>query len=173
MSHGADILDWFLDHGANLTSHKIWQAVWGIVHEDAMARLLQINRRTAIQPPSLQAAVVNYKVGTTRLLLAAGAPVNTGRIGYQGGYDEYLDCPMSSALIEVTSPRWMKDADSAENIQKRLELARLLLEHGADVNEQGNFDWSAMDYLKARDRYTIPDPLRELFKKFGHDPDNM
>lgn len=173
LSHGADILDWLLDHGARLNSHEVWLAVWSNVHEDAMARLLQINRYAAIKPPSLQAAAVNYQVGTVRLLLAAGAPPNTGKIGYQGGSDEYHDLPMSSALIEVTSPRWMRDANSAENIQKRLELARLLLEHGADVNEQGNFDWSAMNYLRAKDKYSIPDPLRELFKYYGHDPDNV
>jgi hypothetical protein len=172
LSDGADVLNWFLDHGAILSDLEVWHAGWMSVHEDATARLLKLNSKMAICRPTLQAAVLNYQVGTTKLLLEAGAPVNTGKVMFAGLYDELVETGlMDSALIEVISPKQLEDPETEENLQKRLQLARLLLEHGADVDDVGGWGKSPRELVFGKSKYKVPTVIVDLFKEFGYGPE--
>jgi ankyrin repeat protein len=119
------------------------------IHEDALAKFIEIDREAIIWWYPLHTAIRFGNIAAVKVALEAGIPPNgpsytdpRGAItSYWGPYGEWVEVarPMDRLpLMETIDPKWIQNPNSEENIQKRLMMARLLLEHGADVNELGS-----------------------------------
>jgi hypothetical protein len=119
------------------------------IHEDALAKFIEIDREAVICWFPLHTAIRFGNLAALKVALEAGIPPDgppstdprAATISYWGPYDEWVECyrPMDRLpLMEMIDPKWIQDPKSEENVQKRLAMARMLLEHGADVNKLGS-----------------------------------
>jgi ankyrin repeat protein len=128
---------------------KIRQALDRKIHEDALAKFIEIDREAVICWYPLHTAIRFGNVAAVKVALEAGIPPDgpsftdprMAEVSYWGPYNEWAEVARAMdrlPLMETIDPRWIQNPNSEENMQKRLAMARLLLEHGADVNTLGS-----------------------------------
>jgi hypothetical protein len=154
-------VQWMLDHGATLKSNDIKEAVKNRVHEKTLAILISSDRKASTTFGSVHTAIIDCNPEAVKLLLEAGASPDHP---WWEGFD-IRDAAMNTPLIEAISPSKFLDPDSPEKLRKRLAIARLLLEHGADYNERGAYGDTA---VKAASRCKVGGAqFRNLLEEFG------
>jgi hypothetical protein len=130
----ARTVQWLLDHGATLQKNDIRVAVLTEgVDEDLIPILISADTEAATVFGSVHAAISACNPEVVKQLLDAGASPN----GQGGGIFDEREGPADTPLIEAITPSKMADGYSASNVKGRLAIARLLLEHGANIKEVG------------------------------------
>jgi ankyrin repeat protein len=114
-----------------------------------LAKFIEIGREEVIRWFPLHTAIRFVNVAAVKVALEAGIPPDgpssnnprMAKCSYWGPYDDWVEVarPMDRLpLMETIIPKWIQNPNSEESMQKRLAMARLLLEHGADVNKLGS-----------------------------------
>ncbi|KAF2673630.1 hypothetical protein BT63DRAFT_421760 [Microthyrium microscopicum] len=156
-------VQWMLEHGAKLQSADIREAVRRKVPEKTLALLIALDRKAATTFGSVHAAMIAKNPEAVKLLLEAGACPDHP---WHDGFDE-RESSMNTPIIESIRPTKIADPDTPENLRKRLAIARLLLEHGADTNEIG---YSKETIMTALARCNVgKKQFEKLFEEFGVD----
>lgn len=98
---------------------------------------------------TLHAAVLNRNIAAIELLLERGGDVNTSiSVGEYG-------TALQAVAVAPEGITWEREEESPESVV----IAKLLLDHGADVNAQGGCYGSALQAAAANKNYE----LAELF----------
>ena len=105
--------------------------------EDAVSRLLasqrqDLNKKTSWGETALHRAAGNGDLGTLKLLLSNGA--DTSAKDSLGDTPLHLLTPFWSAFGDLMSPVGSREGQCSKSLDLSLEVSRLLLDHGADVN---------------------------------------
>ncbi|KAH6676693.1 hypothetical protein B0J14DRAFT_560977 [Halenospora varia] len=157
------IFEWLLDHGVKIPHDDYRSMAYSPPPQSILKRLIELNPKEILQGGMMQFAAGEGNVELVKFLLDNGSEVNRIPPSFE---DIREPGPWTALYMAVQSYEQIPDSRP-----KALEAAKVLLDHGADVNLRGVPDYYTDEDATPLERAKLLDDPRmlELFKKYRAD----